>query len=50
MMQAMEDPAEAGLLGFEDSIFIKPEHVHITVAMLKLYSDEARHTAKQVRK
>eukprot|EP00775_Hariotina_reticulata_P012350 gene12350-12484_t len=34
--------------GFHPSIFINPKTLHLTLLMLKLYSDEARHKARQV--
>jgi hypothetical protein len=34
--------------GIEDSIFMKPAHLHLTLAMLKLYSEERRERARQV--
>lgn len=33
--------------GLDASIFIPPAHLHLTLLMLKLYSDEARHKAAQ---
>ncbi|PRW60326.1 activating signal cointegrator 1 complex subunit 1 [Chlorella sorokiniana] len=36
--------AEAGL---EASVFMHPQHLHLTIAMLKLYSEEQRDLAKQ---
>lgn len=39
--------ADAAQQGFDPSIFINPAHLHLTLLMLKLYSDEARHKAAQ---
>ncbi|KAG2430371.1 hypothetical protein HYH02_013733 [Chlamydomonas schloesseri] len=33
--------------GLEPSVFMKPQHLHLTLAMLKLYSDQKRHAAAQ---
>eukprot|EP01025_Chloroclados_australasicus_P064066 TRINITY_DN8512_c2_g1_i2.p1 TRINITY_DN8512_c2_g1~~TRINITY_DN8512_c2_g1_i2.p1 ORF type:complete len:369 (+),score=69.33 TRINITY_DN8512_c2_g1_i2:120-1226(+) len=41
-----DETAEA--CSIEDSIFQAPHHLHLTVCMLKLYSDERRLKAKQV--
>lgn len=35
--------------GLEDSVFMKPSHLHLTLVMFKLYSDARRHQAAQVR-
>ncbi|GAB4816249.1 hypothetical protein N2152v2_003295 [Parachlorella kessleri] len=42
--------AEAGAAaaGIEGSIFMKPAHLHLTLAMLKLYSEDSRQRARQV--
>ena len=37
----------AGVDGIDSSIFVPGRHLHLTVAMLKLYSDERRHLAVQ---
>lgn len=34
--------------GIDESIFVDPRHLHLTLVMLKLYSDEARYIAAQV--
>jgi hypothetical protein len=39
---------DAQAKGFDRSIFINPKTLHLTLLMLKLYSDEARHNAKTV--
>ncbi|KXZ46404.1 hypothetical protein GPECTOR_44g79 [Gonium pectorale] len=33
--------------GLEESVFMAPQHLHLTLVMLKLYSDEKRHQAHQ---
>lgn len=33
--------------GVDSSVFIPGHHLHLTIAMLKLYSDERRQLAKQ---
>ncbi|KAG2486288.1 hypothetical protein HYH03_014993 [Edaphochlamys debaryana] len=38
----------SGSSGLDPSVFMAPPHLHLTLAMLKLYSDEARHRAAQV--
>lgn len=38
---------DAAQQGFDPSIFIKPQQLHLTLLMLKLYSDEARQKATQ---
>lgn len=43
-----EDRARAA--GIEASIFQKPEHLHMTIVMLKLYSEEKRHIAQETMK
>ncbi|GLC38173.1 hypothetical protein PLESTB_001091700 [Pleodorina starrii] len=34
--------------GLEESIFMRPQHLHLTLVMLKLYSDQKRHEAQQL--
>lgn len=36
--------------GLDPSSFMTPEHLHLTIAMLKLYSDEARYRAQMLLK
>lgn len=45
-LQVLADPT-AREKGFEPSIFINPQTLHLTLLMLKLYSDEDRHKAVQ---
>jgi hypothetical protein len=45
-LQLLAQP-EAAQQGFDPSIFINPGRLHLTLLMLKLYSDEARHKAAQ---
>lgn len=45
-MQVLSQP-DAAQQGFDPSIFIDPDKLHLTLLMLKLYSDEARHKAAQ---
>ena len=47
MLQVLSQPGAADK-GFHPSIFVNPKTLHLTLLMLKLYSDEARHTARQV--
>lgn len=42
------DP-QAAKAHIEDSIFVSTKQMHLTVIMLKLYSEQKRHLAKQVR-
>jgi hypothetical protein len=44
--QVLSQP-DAAQQGFDPSIFISPDKLHLTLLMLKLYSDEARHKAAQ---
>ena len=44
--QVLAQP-DAEQQGFDASIFINPDTLHLTLLMLKLYSDEARHKAAQ---
>lgn len=46
MVQVLAQP-DAAQQGFDPSIFINPARLHLTLLMLKLYSDEARHKAAQ---
>ena len=41
------DP-EAAKAQIEESIFVSTKQVHLTVTMLKMYSQQNRHLAKQV--
>ncbi|GLI60817.1 hypothetical protein VaNZ11_002923 [Volvox africanus] len=34
--------------GLEESIFMRPQHLHLTLLMLKLYSDQKRHEAQRL--
>jgi hypothetical protein len=45
-LQVLSQP-DAAQQGFDPSIFINPKCLHLTLLMLKLYSDEARHKAAQ---
>ena len=42
------DP-QAAKARIEESIFVATKQIHLTVMMLKLYSEQKRHLAKQVR-
>lgn len=46
LLQVLSQP-DAAQQGFDPSIFITPDTLHLTLLMLKLYSDEARHKAAQ---
>lgn len=46
LLQVLSQP-DAAQQGFDPSIFISPDKLHLTLLMLKLYSDEARHKAAQ---
>lgn len=41
------DP-QAAKENIEDSIFVATKQIHLTIMMLKLYSEQKRHLAKQV--
>ena len=43
----MAEP-EAAEAAIEESIFVATKQIHLTVMMLKLYSEQKRHLAKQV--
>jgi hypothetical protein len=47
LLQVLSQPGAADK-GFDRSIFINPKMLHLTLLMLKLYSDEARHKAKTI--
>lgn len=47
LLQVLSQPG-AQDKGFDRSIFIDPKMLHLTLLMLKLYSDEARHKARTV--
>lgn len=42
----LADDALSASAGVDEGCFMAPEHLHLTLAMLKLYSDEARFRAK----
>ena len=42
---AKPDATEAAI---EESVFVATKHIHLTVMMLKLYSEQKRYLAKQV--
>ncbi|PNH12215.1 Activating signal cointegrator 1 complex subunit 1 [Tetrabaena socialis] len=44
---ALADPGAAAS-GLHESCFMAPQHLHVTLVMLKLYSDQKRHAAQQV--
>lgn len=45
--QVLSHP-DAESLGIDESIFVKPEQLHLTIVMLKLYSDDLRFRAQQL--